>query len=82
MPLGAACRLARDRRSRLVLIGIAAAAPVLIEAVQYAVMSLHRVCEGTDVLTNWLGLAAGYALAVVAAVLPAPERLRQMAGDR
>ncbi len=66
VPVGAACRLARERRSRLVMIGIAAASPLLIEAVQYAVMSLYRVCEGTDVLTNWLGLVSGYGLAWLA----------------
>jgi hypothetical protein len=82
MPLGAACRLARDRRSRLVLIGCAAAAPLLIEAVQYAVMSLYRVCEGTDVLTNWLGLASGYALAGVASAVHAVGRGSPSLEDR
>lgn len=69
VPLGAACRLAHDRRWRGILIGIAAAAPLVIEAGQYVVTSLYRVCEGTDVLTNWLGLVSGHALAAASSAL-------------
>jgi hypothetical protein len=66
VPLGAACRSGRHRSWRVALVGVAATVPVAIEAAQYAATSLHRVCQGTDVLTNWLGLFAGYAVASVA----------------
>lgn len=65
-PVGCACAFADHRRAQRRLLAVAASAPVVVEAVQYMVMALHRVCEGTDVLTNWLGLVSAYALTRVA----------------
>jgi len=65
VPLGATCAFARDSRARRVLLCIAAATPIAIEGAQYLAPSLYRVCEGTDVVTNWLGLTAGCAAAAV-----------------
>jgi hypothetical protein len=63
IPVGCACRFARDRASRRRLLTVAAATPIGIELTQYMVMSLNRVCGGIDVATNWLGLAVGHLVA-------------------
>lgn len=63
LPVGWACGATRNRRRRRWLLAAATAVPLGIELAQYLVTSLHRVCGGTDIVTNWLGLALGSALA-------------------
>ena len=65
-PLGALIALSGVRRRRAALLGIIALVPVFIEAARYAVADLNRVCSGTDVTTNWLGLVGAYAVARLA----------------
>ena len=60
LPVGWVCASAARRGSRWRLLGVAAAVPVAIEVVQYLVTDLHRVCQGRDLVANWLGLAAGF----------------------
>ena len=61
-PVGAVTALARRARARRRRRPLAAVPPILVEGAQLAVRSLNRVCEGTDIVTNWLGLLAGYAV--------------------
>ncbi|HEX8972548.1 VanZ family protein [Oryzihumus sp.] len=42
--------------------------PIVIETVQYVVVSLHRACDGTDVVDNWMGLAIGLVIGLAVAV--------------
>ena len=64
VPVGWVCGWASGPRASWRLIGGAALAPALIEAVQYLATDLHRTCQGLDLATNWLGLIAGCAAAV------------------
>lgn len=59
VPLGVALGLAVRRRAGLLLVAGAAAAPVLIEAIQLWVPQLRRGCQSADVVDNLLGLALG-----------------------
>lgn len=61
-PLGWICAAAHTRPARRRLLAAAASVPVLVELIQYAATDLHRVCQGFDVPTNWLGLALGHVL--------------------
>jgi hypothetical protein len=61
-PIGAATALARRAPARRRLLLLAAVPPIIVEGAQLAVRSLNRVCEGSDIVTNWLGLLAGYAV--------------------
>jgi VanZ like family len=60
VPLGVICAFARGRRTRVAMVGVVALVPVAVEAAQYSLSSLHRVCSGTDIVTNWLGLLASH----------------------
>lgn len=83
VPVGAACAWTSDGRWRRRLLAAAASVPILIECIQYAVMSLNRVCEGMDVLTNLAGLLVGYSAARVArSLLPGGSRITGQEGRR
>ena len=59
-PIGVLAATASNRRRRAAVLGLAAALPLAVELVQYAVLSLNRVCSGTDVVTNWVGLVSAF----------------------
>jgi hypothetical protein len=54
--------LARWAPARRRLLLLAAVPPIIVEGAQLAVRSLNRVCEGSDIVTKWLGLLPGYAV--------------------
>ena len=67
VPIGGAAALAATAPTRRCLLAGAAAVPVAVEAFQYAVPSLYRVCDTRDLFTNWAGLALGWAVGRVVA---------------
>lgn len=69
VPVGAACAWTYERRWQGRLLVAAASVPMLIECIQFVLISLHRVCEALDVLTNLAGLLIGYSVARVARAL-------------
>lgn len=83
VPLGFLSRCAPHRRPRRALLAAGLTIPIFIEAVQYAAPGFYRVCQGLDVVTNWLGMLAGYgAAALVARARPATRNgLLGGAGD-
>ena len=58
-PAGVLLVMLLSRRAAVVAVGVAAAFPVVVEAVQLLLPALRRSCESTDVLLNLAGLAAG-----------------------
>lgn len=58
-PLGLLLVVLLSRRATVVALLGAALFPVLVEVVQFAVPSLGRTCEATDVALNLVGLLAG-----------------------
>ncbi|HET6952802.1 MAG TPA: hypothetical protein VFI47_20640 [Acidimicrobiales bacterium] len=65
-PAGWAARSAARGGRRALLLAGAAAVPVVVEAAQYAIAAIERMCEGRDAVSNWLGLALGYGAAAAA----------------
>lgn len=64
VPVGWLCGSAPAPGAVRRLLAGAAAVPVAVEATQYLATDLHRVCQGLDLYTNWLGLVLGCAAAV------------------
>jgi glycopeptide antibiotics resistance protein len=69
VPFGWAIGLAPWSMRKLVVLLAATALPLTIEAAQLLVIQLGRGCEGADIVDNLTGLAIGFALGTVLALL-------------
>ncbi|UCN14815.1 VanZ family protein [Cellulomonas iranensis] len=65
VPLALLSGLVRDRRLARAALLTTAALPLLIEAVQYAVPALGRVCDSADLVDNLTGVAVGAAVGLL-----------------
>jgi VanZ like family len=65
VPLGLGCALLRRFGQVLLALPIAIAVPIGVEAVQYAVPRLDRVCSTADITANLTGLALGFLIGLV-----------------
>jgi len=65
VPLGVTIGLAPRSRQKIVLVVVAVATPVVVEATQLLVPALARGCESADVIDNLLGLGLGLAITTV-----------------
>lgn len=59
VPLAVLSALPRERRRLVAALAVAAALPLVVEAVQYALPGLGRVCHSEDLVDNLAGVAAG-----------------------
>lgn len=74
VPLALLSVLPRDPRLRTWTLAVAVALPAVVEAVQWGVPQLGRVCHSEDLVDNLVGVAAG---ALVGLVLRAVLDLRR-----
>ncbi len=74
VPLGCASWVASPRRFWL---GLAFAAPFVVEASQGLVLALNRECDATDVLANLVGVGIGACLAVAVSAVWSRRKSRR-----
>jgi len=72
------------RRSAAVALGAAVTVlPLGIEMVQFLARRLYRLCDGSDVMDNWLGLLVGLAMgALIVLVVHGVRRVRRQPSSR
>jgi hypothetical protein len=68
VPLGIALGLLVRHPRFLLLLAVASALPWAIEAIQLTVPALGRVCQGSDLTDNLLGLLLGLAIGLIAGI--------------
>lgn len=62
VPLALLSALPRERRRLVAALAVAAALPFVVEAVQYALPGLGRICHSEDLVDNLAGVAVGAAV--------------------
>lgn len=77
LPLGALLVLAARGAARVVLGAALAAAPLLVELLQWALPGLRRSCASNDVYDSWTGLVLGVGVGVGLLVLARRSPLAQ-----
>lgn len=65
VPIALLSALPRDRRTVALALTASAALPVVVEALQYALPALGRVCHSEDLVDNLTGVAAGALVGLV-----------------
>jgi len=80
VPLALLAALPRDARTRRALLGLVVALPFVVEAVQYAVPRISRICDSNDLVDNLVGVAVGAAVGTAVRLVASLAHRRRRGG--